>query len=139
MKSRKLGDAVLLKFDREEEVISTLTSFILENNIPAGVFSGIGAVKNLTIGYFDLESKSYRKKSIPEMVEVISITGNVSYLDGRPFIHAHISVADQSHRLFGGHLFAADVAVTLEMYLRIFSDKLVRSLDPEIGFNFWDL
>ncbi len=139
MRSRKIAGGYLVRLDKEEEAIETLSSFVSQKKIPCGVLQGIGAVKNLQLGYFDTGAGKYRKRRIRKTVEVLNLTGNISYLDNKPFIHAHITVAGPDHRLSGGHLFQATVAVTLEIYIKVISKKLNRIPDPQVGFNFWDL
>lgn len=139
MRSRKIAGGYLVKLDKEEEVMESLSSFVAEKRIPCGVLQGIGAVKDLQLGYFDTRAAKYRKKRIRKTVEVLNLTGNISYLDDKPFIHAHITVAGSDQRLLGGHLFRATVAVTMEIYIKVISGKLNRRHDPRIGFNFWDL
>lgn len=139
MIARKVAGGYLIRLEKGEETVSSLSSFIGRRRIGAGVIQGIGAIRNLRIGYFDAPRKSYRTTTIRKTVEVVSLSGNVSYLNGRPFVHLHVAVADDKHRLRGGHLFHGEVAVTLELYIRVFSRKLVRKPDPETGFNFWQL
>ena len=139
MIARKVAGGYLVRLEKGEETVSSLSSFIGRRRIGAGVIFGIGAIRNPKIGYFDAPRKSYRKTTIRKTVEVVSLSGNVSYLHGRPFVHLHVAVADDKYRLRGGHLFQAEVAVTLELYIRVFSRKLVRKPDPETGFNFWQL
>ena len=128
-----------MRLDRGEEVVEVLTSFAIQKKIAAGVLQGIGAIKNVTLGYFDTTAGRYRKRRIAKTVEVISLTGNLSYFEGKPVIHAHVAVAGPDYRLLGGHLFSATVAVTLEIFIRVFPRRLNRKHDPAVGFNFWDL
>ena len=128
-----------MRLDRGEEVVEVLTSFAIQKKIAAGVLQGIGAIKNVTLGYFDTTAGRYRKRRIAKTVEVISLTGNLSYFEGKTVIHAHVAVAGPDYRLLGGHLFSATVAVTLEIFIRVFPRRLNRKHDPAVGFNFWDL
>ncbi len=139
MKARHIAGGYLMRLDRGEEVVEALTSFASQKKIQAGVLQGIGAIKNVTIGYFDTAAGRYRKRRIARTVEVVSLIGNISYLDGKPVIHPHVAVAGPDNRLLGGHLFSATVAVTLEIFIRVFPRRLNRKHDPAVGFNFWDL
>ncbi len=116
-----------------------MTSFIIDKKIPSGIVQGIGAVKNIEIGYFDTGQKEYQKSSFSQTLEVISLNGNISYLEDTPFVHLHVAVADEKHMLFGGHLFSGEVAVTLEIYIKVLDSRLERKPDTEFGFNFWHL
>ena len=139
MQSRKVSGGWLIRLERGEEAIETLTSFVAKNKIPCGFLQGIGAINAVELGYFDLRQKKYRRKKIGKTVEVVSLLGNISWVDNKPFVHAHISVAGTDQKLMGGHFFKGTVAVTLEIYLLVVSRKLKRFHDSEMGFNFWDL
>ena len=139
MKSRKVPGGFLLRLEKGEEAIASLTEFVSRKKIPCGVIQGIGAVRDLTLGYFDLKVNKYRRKSIRRTVEVVSLLGNISYVDKKPFIHTHITIAGPDQKLLGGHFFKGTVAVTLEIYIHVINRKLNRFHDPEMGFNFWDL
>jgi predicted DNA-binding protein with PD1-like motif len=139
MKARKIAGGYLVRLDRGEEAVEKLTSFAVAQKIPCGVLQGIGAVNNLELGYFDTRTGKYRRRRIRKTVEVVNLTGNISYLNKKPFIHAHITVADSDQKLLGGHLFQATVAVTLEICIKVINQRLNRIHDPKIGFNFWDL
>jgi predicted DNA-binding protein with PD1-like motif len=117
MKSRKIDDGWLLRLEKGDEVVA-----------------------DATIGIFDREKKEYFKKTFEDDLEVGNLTANVSYLDdGEPFVHCHITLSDSSLKAFTGHLFKATVTITLEVYIRVFSEKLERKEDPMMGFKFWQL
>jgi len=139
MKARRVSGGYLLRLERGEEVIDSLTAFVDQEHITCATISGIGAVRELELGYFELDRKEYRRTHIAEVVEVISINGNISYLDTKPFVHAHIAIAMPDQKLLGGHFFAGTVAVTLELFVQVIDTELKRVFDPEMGFNFWDL
>ncbi|MEZ5359476.1 MAG: PPC domain-containing DNA-binding protein [Candidatus Zixiibacteriota bacterium] len=139
MISRNVADGYLVRLDRNEEVISTLTSFIIESDISSGIIQGIGAIHNIEIGYFDVPQKQYIRHVFDNTYEVISLNGNISRLDNKPFVHLHVAIADEHHQLFGGHLFKASVAVTLELYIKTFDCTIERKPDKDFGFNFWHL
>jgi len=139
MKSRKVPGGWLIRLGRGEEALATLTAFAVKNKIPCGFLQGIGAINSVELGYFDLRHKKYRRKKINRTVEVISLLGNISWVDKKPFVHAHITIAGPDQKLLGGHFFKGTVAVTLEIYLQVVRRKLKRYHDSEVGFNFWDL
>ena len=128
-----------MRLDRGEEAIGTLTSFIEMHKIPCGLLQGIGALRDLEIGYFDLKVNRYRRSKIRQSMEVLSLLGNVSYVNRTPFVHAHVNLAGPGSNVRGGHLFKGIVAVTLEIYIQVFNRRLNRKRDEQIGFNFWDL
>jgi predicted DNA-binding protein with PD1-like motif len=68
-------------------------------------------------------------------MEVIPMTGNVATVDGKSFIHAHVVLSDTKNNAVGGHLFAARVAVTLEVQFTAFNEQVSRVMDEGIGLK----
>lgn len=136
---RKSGDTFVIRLMKGEEVIKRLTDFSAKNNISLASFSGIGAVKKAEIGFYDLKNKKYLWEKIDKEMEVLSIIGNVSVLDKKPFIHAHITLGDRSYNAKGGHLKEAVVGATLEIVLTKVKGKVERKFDDETGLNLLDL
>ena len=87
-----------------------LTQFCIDQNITSGQLSGIGAVKNVDIGAYDLASKDYIHKTYDSILELLSFQGNVAIKDNEPFIHAHITLGNHHMEVSGGHLFEMEVA-----------------------------
>jgi len=139
MKSRAVAGGYLIRLEKGEKAMVSLVSFAEKHGIQCGILQGIGAVRDLELGYFDTAAGEYRRRRIQQTVEVVSLSGNISMLDGKPFIHAHIAVAGPDQKLLGGHFFGGVVAVTLEIFIRIIPGELTRKPDPAVGFNFWDL
>lgn len=139
MKHAKFGNRYVLRLYRDEDVIPTLTAFVRERGIPAGELSGIGAVREVILGYFDLETRKYIREEFPESYEMVGMNGNLSQLKGEPFFHLHATIADRRHTARGGHLFSARVSVTLEVVLTPFSGNLERTWDQEVDLNLLNL
>jgi predicted DNA-binding protein with PD1-like motif len=141
MKFRKVEDGYLVRLEKGEEIVGSLTDFVREKQIPAGFITGMGAVSNATIGIFDTEKREYIKKTYKGDLEIGNLTANISYFEDsdEPFVHCHVTMSDSSLNAFTGHLFEARVSVTLEVYVRTLKKKLVRKEDPGMGFKFWQL
>ena len=103
-----------------------------------GFFYGVGAVKNPEIGYFDVDGKSYIRRSLRGFFEVVCIAGNIGVdMDGNVIVHAHIALGDNKFGIIGGHLFEAEVSVTLELVV-IPTGKIVRAIDQKTGLKLID-
>ena len=128
---------MLIKLERGEELIATLTSLCVEENIQNAVFSGIGAVERVKIGYYDIVKREYFFRSEAGVFEVASMQGNVALVDGKPFIHAHavLSRCDETLECIGAHIKEAYVAVTLEIFLAELDSAVERKLDETIGLK----
>jgi predicted DNA-binding protein with PD1-like motif len=143
MKSKLLADEVektyALVFDAGEEVISGLLKFVTENQLTASYFTAIGALKEVTLGYFNIEKRDYKRIPLREQVEVLSLMGNVAIDGGKPRIHAHIVVGKSDGTAHGGHLIEAMVRPTLEVILKETPGHLRRKTDPISGLALFDL
>jgi predicted DNA-binding protein with PD1-like motif len=139
MQFKKIKDGFMLRLMKGEEIISTLSSFVQEQNIPGGFVFGLGAFNDATLGYFDAEKKEYVKNSFKEDLEFGSLTGSISYVEGKPFVHAHVVAGGADSKAYFGHLFSATISATGEFFI-IPSDSLIeRKPDTDTGLNLLDL
>lgn len=133
------GNGFILRLERGEEVIETLTRFAGDMDIAAGVISGIGAVKESTLGYFNPETGEYSRKLIAESCEVANLSGTAGRVGGAPVLHLHATLADEHHTVTAGHLFSAVVSATLEVHIVKLPGELSRKRDDFTGLNLLDL
>jgi uncharacterized protein len=143
MKATVLADAeqktYALIFDKDDEVVTTLTAFAKTHAIGAAHFTAIGAFSTVTLGYFDRERKEYVKIPLPEQVEVLSLVGDVAEEKGEPKVHAHVVVGKRDGTAHGGHLLDARVWPTLELILTESPATLARRSDRESGLALIDI
>jgi hypothetical protein len=127
-----------LVFASGDEVMDGLLQTARELKLAASQFTGIGAFQSVTLGFFDLAKKDYRKTAIDEQVEALSILGDICLKDSEPQIHAHavVGLPDASTR--GGHLIRGVVRPTLEVVLVESPVHLRRRLCPEVGLALID-
>ncbi|HYH86785.1 MAG TPA: PPC domain-containing DNA-binding protein [Pyrinomonadaceae bacterium] len=130
----------MLVFDRGDEVVERLTTFAAERNLVAAHLTGLGAFSRVTLGFFERESKDYRRIVFDEQVEVMSLVGNVARdARGEVKLHAHVVVGRRDGTAHGGHLIEARVWPTLEVVLFAHREPLRRSVDEETGLPLLDL
>ena len=139
MEVKQSGQDFLAYIQKDESVMENLTSICKKNDIFNGQISGIGAVKDIEIGAYDLSSKIYLRKQYIENHELISFQGNITLKDGNPFIHAHITIADHDLLARGGHLFEMKVAVVGEFIIRKIDSNAYREYNDDIGLAVWCL
>ena len=125
--------AVIL--ENGDEFSECLNRFAAENRLSASSFTAIGAFRDVLLGYFDWEKKDYRRNSISEQVEVLTLAGDISLDGGKPKIHAHVVVGKADGSAWGGHVMEAHVRPTLEIVIRESPRNLERAYDPESGLN----
>ncbi len=141
MKFRKVEDGYLIRLDKGEEIIGMLTAFTRDQNIRAGVFSGIGGIIDASIGNYNTALRQYITKNYKNMLEVGHLYGNVSVKENSDerSIHCHIMASSTTDGQVIGHLFGAFVEVTIEIYMKVFDTNLTRKFDQESDYHIWDL
>ncbi len=126
----------VIVLDRNQPLLQSLTELAQKHNILGGSLNGIGALKNVELGYYELHKKEYVRKFFNnEDFELLTLSGNVSWRDGAPYIHAHTALGRSDFSVIGGHLFEAQVAVTAEIYLTPFGVMPERTPQPELGLQ----
>jgi predicted DNA-binding protein with PD1-like motif len=139
MRSRRLDDtnglvSYALVFDTGDEVNETLLAFAREHRVESAHFTGIGALTDVVLGYFEWDRKEYKRIPVHEQVEVVSLVGNIARSpDGGPALHAHIVIGKSDGVAMGGHLLSGHVRPTLEVALTESPAHLQRAIDPETG------
>lgn len=138
MKSKLIHDhqgerTFALIFDTGDEVASGLLEFARSNGLGGSRFTAIGAFQDVTLGYFDWASKSYKKIPVDEQVEVLSLIGDVALKDDEPKVHAHVVVGRSDGSTRGGHLVEAHVRPTLEVILVESPEHMQKQIDEETG------
>lgn len=139
MEVKEMGDSFYVRLLRGEEVLENLTAFVAEREIGAASILGIGAVEDVQLGYYELKTHTYHRKDLEGDYELVNLTGNVSYVEGKPFVHAHVTLGGPDFRALCGHLFRAVVAVTGEFVVRPLPGKVDRAFDEACGLNLWSL
>lgn len=130
---------LIVRFDVGEKLPECLLDFSKRLGLVSGSLTGIGGVQNVILGYYDLTTRQYLTFPVPGMVELVSLSGNVSLINGQPFWHLHAAVADREGNLKGGHLVSLEVAITLECEIRRSNKMLQRKRDEYSGLNLLDM
>ena len=139
MKYNKVDDKIFVSIDKGELVNQSLLNVAEKEGLNSGWVNGLGAISNIEIGYWDIEEKIYVKKTFDEDYELLSLIGNVSLVDNKPFIHTHISFSDTKFKVYGGHLFDAKVIAAAEFCIFTAEYHLHRKLNCDIGLSLWDI
>jgi predicted DNA-binding protein with PD1-like motif len=128
----------LLVFHTGQGIMKGLLAFAKKHKLVAGHLTGIGAVSDTVIGYFDPEKKAYLRNREKGQAEVLSLTGNLALYDNEPFFHVHVALGLRDGSGRGGHLFETTVRPTVELVLTTYSKSVRRKIDPETGLPLLD-
>jgi predicted DNA-binding protein with PD1-like motif len=139
MKYFVFGPVYFIRLDPGEKIIESLKALCETDKIGAGILHGLGATSQAELGWFDREAREYRTLRVEEPCEIVSLYGNVSVLDGKPFLHCHIALGDKTFGIRGGHLREAVVSATCEITLTRFFDKVRRKRDDKTGLSLLQL
>lgn len=135
MEYRKIGQIYVLRLEIGEEIITQLKELCTQQQIGAGKVCGIGVVRSAVISYFDLPSGEYLHRKLSGNMEITSLMGNISSMEGEPYPHLHVTLADKDFQLMGGHLTAGEIGVTGELIVESFAEIIERKINQESGLN----
>ena len=75
-----------------------IESLARRENVDAGWFTGLGAVQDAELWYYDQAERTYRSTTFEEPLEVAACVGNVSRLGDGPFAHTHAVLSREGGR-----------------------------------------
>lgn len=125
----------VLVFAKGDEVLSGITDFAAQQHVAAARFTAIGALNEVTLGWFDPQHKLYKPNNIHQQMEMVSLIGDIAVYNGNPVVHAHCGVALQDGSMQGGHLFKAVTNPTVELFMTVFNTPLEKAVDKETGLK----
>jgi len=135
MYSAHAEGVIAIRLEAGEDVHASLLSACQQHDVrQAYVVSGIGMLADPTLGYF-VSKGQYEQREVPGRFELLSLSGNICLHDGKLMAHLHAMLAHEDLSVFGGHLFAAKVGLTLEALLNVIppSIRMYRQLEDETG------
>jgi uncharacterized protein len=139
MRYSVLGTNCVIRLDTGEKIVATLRSLCEREGIGSGFFHGLGAVGEAELGHFNPPTGDYSWTKLSGSYEIVTLYGNITTVDGKPFIHAHASLGDETFAVRGGHLREAVVSVTCEVTLTRFRGDIARKKDEANGLFLLDL
>ena len=128
------------RFNYKTDLLASIAELCEKENIRLGVFNVIGAITGAKLGYYKQAEKQYvdcvnldNKK-----LEITSCMGNISLMDSKIFVHAHVTLSDHDGKCYGGHLMPGAAIFAAEYCIKeLKGAELKRSRDPETGLNLW--
>lgn len=136
---KQIGNKYVVSIQNHKEIVKALTVFCEEKNIKSGAIYGIGAIDELTLRFFHSETQKYVDQVFHEQMEIANLTGNISTLNEKVYLHLHITVGRSDYSALAGHLLSATLNGAGEFIVEDFTDTVVRVYDPSIGLNCYKL
>jgi predicted DNA-binding protein with PD1-like motif len=131
------GRSLLARLDHGAEMIGQIADLARERKIKAAAISAIGALSQADLGFYDQVGREYRVRKVEGPVEIASCTGNISHLEGEPFVHAHAVLADSSGTVLAGHLIRGTIFAAELFVQELAEADLHRSWDKQTGLKLW--
>lgn len=137
MKYRRESQRVFIRLETGEDLHRSVLELAEREGITGGAVTALGAVRDVVLGYYNLERRDYDRTTVPGEVELASAVGTLSRLDGNPHLHLHAVVSSRDGRTYGGHLFSAKVAATVELFVHVADAPIERTPDEATGLSLW--
>jgi hypothetical protein len=138
MEYRKFNETYVIRMDRGEEIVSSLTAFCRKENVTLATVEALGAADHVVIGLYDVGARQYHKHTFDGPMEITSLLGSISTKDGEPYLHLHINLCREDMSVIGGHLNECRISATCEMIVRKIEGIVERKLDEEVtGLNLY--
>ena len=137
MQYKRFQDTWMLRIDRGEEILSSLGQMCGQEGIRLAQVSAIGASEYAVVGVYDLGEQRYHEEKLDGFMEITSLCGSVTAMDGKPYIHLHATLVDQRHAVHGGHVLEMRVGATCEMFVTVPGGEVTRTKDEALGINLW--
>jgi hypothetical protein len=134
----KVDSEYIVSIDDKTSIVDALTDFVIQKEITAGEISGLGAVNEAALRYFNPATKQYVGKVFNEQMEISNLTGNIAVSEGKPLLHLHITLGRSDYTAIAGHLMDAKVRGACELFVRPLDTIAEKTFDPEIGLKFYD-
>ncbi|MGA1847462.1 PPC domain-containing DNA-binding protein [Deferribacter abyssi] len=140
MRNYKVNNILRTKLKKGDDLYYSLMNIIDKIPITAGIIIGIGAVQKANIAYFNQIKKEYENFHFNEAMEIVSLKGNISLKENKPFAHIHISLARSDFTVVGGHLLPDTIIYACEIDIIEYDGKAInRVFDEETNLYLWDL
>jgi uncharacterized protein len=129
------------RLDKGEKLSDFIAQFsAAQKDFPGAWVSGLGGVLEVTLGFYDLDTKSYLWKTFTGLREMTALQGNLAYDDsGKLMLHAHGTFGDRDFTTIGGHVKDFVAAATVELFIHRSYKALQRKPNPTIGLPLLEL
>lgn len=136
MEYRRYGNDYVLRIDKGEEILASITELCKKEEILLGSVSGIGALGDVTLGVFNTEKFGYESVRYTGDYEIASCSGNISTMNGNTYLHIHMVVGNTvKGQCHGGHLNQGIVSLTGEFFIHKLEGAVDRKYSEEVGLN----
>ncbi len=135
----KVSTGYVVRLFPGENAHEAFVKFAQKEGIKGASITGLGAVKDIELGYLHLEEKKFHFTKHEGMYELVGMNGNIAIVDGEPAAHIHAAFSDDNHLVIGGHVKSMTVAVAIEAHVIPHGVEIKKGLDEFSGLNMLQL
>ena len=139
MKIKKFDNSLVVRLDIGDEICECIRVCCEEYGVKLASVSGIGVTESAVVGLYDLEKREFIANEINTFMEIASLTGNVTTMNGEIYVHLHAVLCDKNSIAFGGHLKKGVIGATGEIFINIVNGETGRYNDKKTGLNILDI
>ncbi len=133
-----VADVHLFRLPTGSDLYDEITAYARLHGVRAGTLTFLGAVRRASLRYFDQDARAYVDFDLDRHLEILSGVGNVSLLEGEPFLHAHAVFGARDGKAFGGHLNVGTEVFVCEVTLgELEGHPPARAFDETCGLSLW--
>lgn len=126
------------RLEHNADLLEEITTICKTENIGLGRIEAIGAVKRARLGYYDQKRFEYQYFTLDSALEITSLLGNISIKDDEPMVHAHMTVADENGKTYGGHLAPGTIIFACEVVIQTLKGpRFERGFDAQTRLPLW--
>jgi predicted DNA-binding protein with PD1-like motif len=139
MRDARLGDTYLVRLDADEEITAAIAAFAADRRVDVASISGTGAAHHVVLGCYDRSARAFVRRAIDEEMELASLSGTITVMDGRARPHLHAVLAGRDFAAVAGRFIEGRVAGTCELVIRPMRGYAQRTENRELGLFLLDL
>ena len=143
MKYKRFGEDIAVRLEVGEEVVASLAEIAEREGVTFAEVSGIGAADEFDVSVYDVKAKVYFDNTFREPLEITSLSGTVTEMNGAPYVHIHATACRRDGTAVGtavgGHLKRAVISATCELVLHTVYGRVPRFYDERTGLNLMEL
>lgn len=125
----------MIVLKKGEDLHATLQSLAMNSGWQGAWMQGLGGAALVTLGFFDPVKKQYQWKTVTGQHEILSLQGNLAWVDGKPFWHIHGTFSGPDYAVVGGHVKDLLVGLTCEVAITPLETPFTRVFDDDTGLK----
>jgi predicted DNA-binding protein with PD1-like motif len=130
------GHNYFVRLDKGEQLKPALDQFMQESAVTGAWVQAIGAVTEVNLGFYNLDTKEYRWQTFTGLREITSIQGTIAADEtGEMMFHLHGTFSDDTFQVIGGHVKDLTAGGTVEIFVHRTEKPLHRITDPAVGLQ----